>query len=924
MEFINYIEDKYYVDKWTVENIHVWPFIRIKLGLYISYYNQNKMTKEEEKNQLSRENVEFEEIKPNIIDEWLNKNYDAVFLTHTGAKTNVEGVWYDKFCDYLIEQFENLGEKSLILEYTTSDRYKGKVNIESYRISEEVNYYLNQNYNDEKYNKFNCNLDKYDMFFKEMFEFFKSIKYEMPAFTVDWIISEFKQIRIIADYFKNILIRTNPKVAFVVCYYTNIGFAFNLACRELKIRSIDIQHGYTTKYHFSYSNWRKVPSDGYGLLPSFFWCWSKEEASIIEKWTANNQNSHSVLVGGNTWLALWQNIKAKTHVHSNSIYNKQNNGKHVKILYTQSSIMDDFIFEAIEKSPTEWVWIIRFHPLIQKKYKNNLIDKLKKLNNKNIEWETDDIPIFALIENIDVNVTTSSSTVIEAQYFGKKSIVTDKYGKEMYNNLIHNGLVRTSYNCEELIQSIKIQLNYNKINIEPQEVFDKIYITLRELKNYIKSNYNTKNNNDDIYNLIEYNYKNCIEKCIVFKKYDRLLEYYNLVENEEVFKVLLDNILNRDDLKKFILNKHLINIVYKLRDSKIKSAFHILLINKIISIEECFNITKKVKNIQNKFQYIRLSKCILFEVLKYISYNLVDYRDEYFYVFQQYLNVSFQYIEYIYNIDEVLINSETTLDSETKFIIYMYLYKKNSIGCSNLLAKAKKQLPCFKIFDKKYKIEIIGDSFGMPRNFRNNSDVEVMYEETYPQLLKELYKNNYIINSCHRANNTFWLIKNHLSETILNRPDYVIIQLGIVDCWLKKKDYHNELYPDFSGKNPWVTEDEYINNIKLFIDYTFQHVNNLKEIFILNISKAKNDQYKAYPGSYEQTIKYNKQLDELNKMKKVHVIDIYEIFEKKLEEVLCSDGLHPNKLGNIMIANKIFDVLNKYIPKDYIECKSYS
>lgn len=57
---------------------------------------------------------------------------------------------------------------------------------------------------------------------------------------------------------------------------------------------------------------------------------------------------------------------------------------------------------------------------------------------------------------------------------------------------------------------------------------------------------------------------------------------------------------------------------------------------------------------------------------------------------------------------------------------------------------------------------------------------------------------------------------------------------------------------------------------------------------------------------------YSKRVEELAAENKVELIDVRETFlkEKEYSKYLCIDGIHPNKEGHKLIANKVMDYLN--------------
>ena len=61
------------------------------------------------------------------------------------------------------------------------------------------------------------------------------------------------------------------KEIYVTCWYLPDMMGICAAASELKIRTIDIQHGKQGKYQAMYSGWTNIPSNGYDLMPEKFW-----------------------------------------------------------------------------------------------------------------------------------------------------------------------------------------------------------------------------------------------------------------------------------------------------------------------------------------------------------------------------------------------------------------------------------------------------------------------------------------------------------------------------------------------------------------------------------------------------------------------------------------------------------------------------
>lgn len=60
------------------------------------------------------------------------------------------------------------------------------------------------------------------------------------------------------------------------------------------------------------------------------------------------------------------------------------------------------------------------------------------------------------------------------------------------------------------------------------------------------------------------------------------------------------------------------------------------------------------------------------------------------------------------------------------------------------------------------KVQVLGDSFGLPRLRKESNIIEVTYEQTYPEQLRRILKLTYdpediiMINSCKRFNNSLF------------------------------------------------------------------------------------------------------------------------------------------------------------------------
>jgi hypothetical protein len=94
--------------------------------------------------------------------------------------------------------------------------------------------------------------------------------------------------------------------------------------------------------------------------------------------------------------------------------------------------------EVIELSGGEWSWWIRLHPAMVES--PAAIRQVLMVPGAVVAVEEPSaMPLYALLPVADVHMTHSSSTVIEAEASGLRSVITSRYGAELFGSQIANG-----------------------------------------------------------------------------------------------------------------------------------------------------------------------------------------------------------------------------------------------------------------------------------------------------------------------------------------------------------------------------------------------------------------------------------------------------------------------------------------------------
>src|SRR4030042_1101014 len=251
------------------------------------------------------------------------------------------------------------------------------------------------------------------------------------------------------------------------------------ACRNLGIVSVDIQHGLQGDLHWAYGRWNNVPETGYEVLPNLFWVWSNLEAEAIKRWNSSVSEWHQPVVGGNLFLDLWRSSENEiVKYYDNEIGNAKGNKKHlIHVLYTIGYEDADklrTILSTMRQNESLCYWWLRVHP--GKLKERNSFKKWvreNRISNGEVDLATD-LPLYALLRQMDLHLTFYSSSVFEAEDLGVPSVVVGDYGKELFSYQISTGWALPADTPEEIISGIKIQFHkreeLKKTKVERDEV----------------------------------------------------------------------------------------------------------------------------------------------------------------------------------------------------------------------------------------------------------------------------------------------------------------------------------------------------------------------------------------------------------------------------------------------------------------------
>lgn len=174
-----------------------------------------------------------------------------------------------------------------------------------------------------------------------------------------------------------------------------------------------------------------------------------------------------------------------------------------------------------------------------------------------------------------------------------------------------------------------------------------------------------------------------------------------------------------------------------------------------------------------------------------------------------------------------------------------------------------------------------------------------------------------LINHCAQVYNSF-LLPSDFKHVYLTRPDYIVLQVGIVDCSPRKPDA-NAPFPFMKGKSPWVSINEFYNNLDAFLTLTLNKANSLSAILLVNIVCASEAHFRRHPGARENAVAYNGAIAQLvtkhrqsrAEEARIYLVDLHTISAKTGYHALCTDGVHINALGSGLLADEIVRVVKE-------------
>lgn len=423
INFIKEVELKYDVKSIKVNNMEVWPFLR--MAYCFAYNKKYNFNKEEVRISL------WAKIKRigNIFYGFKNlfKKYDyVVFVSREDCKKLNDNMHIDQFGDVLIHALSD--KKTLLVEESRNINlvdikkisYKNIISHDFFHFFGEF-YFFNKNI-----------LISNEYILKEINRKYKlNIKYKTKILK---FLNYMKFYRRFFNFYK-------PKAIFMIdCYSLSHQSAIS-AAQRMKIKTIEIQHGVINDSHPAYNIFSELDSS---FFPEYLLCFGNYVKKIF---TDNNYfiKNKNVLTVGSMYIEymnkeyqfpkkvikLFRNFRKKyKKIISVSVQLGAEN-KLISFLKKSANINDkDILYIFAPRNPDKDYSNIKFPP--------NIII-LKNLNT------------YQIIKQSDIHSTLYSTCALEAPALGVPNILIniDGYAEKIYSKLLTNKDVTRFIETEE-------------------------------------------------------------------------------------------------------------------------------------------------------------------------------------------------------------------------------------------------------------------------------------------------------------------------------------------------------------------------------------------------------------------------------------------------------------------------------------------
>lgn len=479
-------ETQWPVDLWNVNGVHVWPYIRNRIYIFLLNYEDDNIHVE---TSISEINIKRKKkylfklkrlfksiyvIKALVSLVWFFNNLKSkriVFFGSSFHRVLRKGKFYNRFFDSIIE-YNHLEEEVYLMEsqnvydniYNKKAIIDLKKNLDNYKLLLKLKSIFYRK-------KIDSSLVGYEDFYNRITESF--LKPKGLEISKDEIKSWGFKVYSVKQFYIKFYKKVKPERTIFLSYngYDDL-YAAILAANYLKIKTIDFQHGFQTNLHMVYSHWIKIPEGSFNIMPTEYWTWDELSKNNIDDW-AGSLNEISAKVVGHPYLRLCLE-EANIENHSD------------KILFYSLGVdgLNEMFPRALVKviKGTSHNWIFRMHPRSRFLTSDivSLMNSYKVNEKKYIIQNAFDVPLPNTLANSILHITNYSGCLLEARMMGIPSVIISKAGLDYFKKYIDNYLVyylhREKENFGKEFEKILVEVSSNKYKPKVGEIVNPFFV----------------------------------------------------------------------------------------------------------------------------------------------------------------------------------------------------------------------------------------------------------------------------------------------------------------------------------------------------------------------------------------------------------------------------------------------------------------
>ena len=461
-------ERRHSVELYTAEGVHMWPLLRNALcwDFYSKVQPHKRELFQSFKNLLFKCIFFLRPIFSNMI---ISKS-EAIITLSSQRRIKKDSASYSIYADPLADFLEKFKIKYLILEY-------GHLIAEApIRPPMNITNLLKWRLRFDRTSKVVVATEP------DWFNNYSNLCLEVMGREVTWVeVSEliFK-LKAYTNFFEEIYSKSEAKYVFLICWFDLLSMASILAAKKLGVKSIEMQHGLQGPDHPAYSSWFRTSTDGYEMIPDYFWTWGKKFSAELKAANPAFVAQSLIISGGNLLLNQWRN-------ESNISAARQLSNRILIVL--QGEDPPAMVIDAIQRLGIEKTFIFRFHPARSEVFRKRDEATIRSnLGNHLLEFEYPEVAaLYSTIERSDLLITEGSVVALEALAFGVKTIIAGdgKLAKQAlidYGYYIKEGNMEYVRDANELVDMLQNGNLSLPLNFDPSNIFSDQISSKRALK----------------------------------------------------------------------------------------------------------------------------------------------------------------------------------------------------------------------------------------------------------------------------------------------------------------------------------------------------------------------------------------------------------------------------------------------------------